>query len=242
MKRLFFLTALLTLTGCMEPLYESDYPLYRQYKYWETSDKDWQETDSFRILVRRTQTGERTELRLETHRDGLPSTADGYIQAAQKTAFNLMTAACSPVFPAIDAAAAPLNGRIIDRFFYQYGDASIGVTYSCRSGTPHGMDLAAEQQKWSLARRHWDKIGDVNAYVDVLPPAADGYRQIRIRLFGGTVSDNKKLARRTIQNICPNTDFRLLSDKAGVDVVPSGRIPVVVSDENVRIYDFNCTP
>ena len=75
MKRLFFLTVLLTLTGCMEPLYESDYPLYRQYKYWETSDKDWQEMDSFRILVRRTHTGERTELRLETHRDGLPSTA-----------------------------------------------------------------------------------------------------------------------------------------------------------------------
>lgn len=133
--------------------------------------------------------------------------------------------------------------RTRDRpFFYQYADASVGITFSCRSGTPKGMDLAAEQQKWSLADRRWDNINGHKAFVDTLPAAADGRRQIRIRLFGGTVSDNKRLARRVIEDACSNSNFRILSDKAGFDIVPAGRMPDVVSDENVRIYDFTCTP
>ncbi|MBR1946291.1 MAG: hypothetical protein IJ846_08395 [Alphaproteobacteria bacterium] len=242
MKRLYFLACFFLISGCMQPLYESDYPLYRQYKYWESADRDWQEVDHFQIQIYRTQYGSKTALRLVPQRDGMPTTADGYIQASQKAAFNLMNAACSSSSPSIDAAAAPSKGRTIDRFFYQYADASIGVTFFCRTETPRGMDLAAEQQKWSLAERRWDKIGDTRAYVDTLPPATDGRRQIRIRLFGGTVSDNKKLARRIIQNTCPNSNFRILSDKAGVDIVPAGRFPDVVSDENVRIYDFTCSP
>lgn len=226
----------------MEPLYESDYPLYRQYKYWESADGDWQEVDHFRIQVFRTQADDRTALRLVPQRDGMPTTAQGYIPAAQKAAFNIMNQACSPSLPAIDAAAAPVNGRTIDRFFYQYSDLSIGVTYFCRPEKPRGTDLAAEQQKWNLADRRWDRIGDVKAFVDTLPVMADGRRQIRIRLFGGTVSDNKRLARRIMENTCPNTNFRILSDKAGVDIVPAGRFPDIVSDENVRIYDFTCIP
>ena len=242
MKLPYLFTVLLCLTGCLKPMYETDFPLYRQYKYWESADKDWQEVDYFRILVYRMQNGTKTALRLIPQRDGLPSTADGYIQAAQKAAFNLMASACGSTVPAVDGAIAPKDGRTIDRFFYQYGDASIGVTYSCRSGTPHGMDLAAEQQKWSMAQRRWDQIGDIRALIDTLQPAADGRRQIRIRLFGGTVVDNRRLARRTIENTCPNTNFRLLDEKAGIDVVPAGRFPDVVSDDNVRIYDFTCTP
>lgn len=226
----------------MSPLYESDYPVYRQYKYWDSADRDWQEVDHFQIRIFRTQTGNRTALRLVPQREGLPTTAEGYIPAAQKAAFNLMNEACSPSLPAIDPAAAPLNGRTIDRFFYQYPDLSVGVTFFCRKETPRGMDLAAEQQKWNLAERSWDSINGVQAYVDELPPQADGRRQLRIRLFGGSVSDNRKLARRIILNTCPNTNFRILSDKAGVDIVPSGRFPDVVSDENVRVYDYTCTP
>ncbi|MBR1778737.1 MAG: hypothetical protein IJ752_09190 [Alphaproteobacteria bacterium] len=242
MKQSLILFGLLLIAGCMQPLYESDYPLYRQYKYWESADQDWQEVDHFQIQVYRTQSGSKTALRLVPQRSGMPSTADGYIQAAQKAAFNLMHAACSSGIPGIDAAVAPANGRTIDRFFYQYGDASVGVTFFCRSAPPRGMDLAAEQQKWSLAERRWDKIGNVKAFVDTLPAAADGRRQMRIRLFGGTLSDNRKLARRIVQNTCPNTNFRILSDAAGVDIVPTGRLPEVVSDENVRIYDFTCAP
>lgn len=242
MKRFFLFLPFLLIAGCMEPLYESDYPLYQQYKYWESSDKDWQTVDNFRIQVFRTQSGFKTALRLVPQRDGLPTTADGYIQAAQKAAFNLMHAACLKGVPSIDAAASPVNGRTIDRFFYQYSDASIGVTFFCRPKHSKGMDLAAEQQKWSLAERRWDKINGIRAFVDTLPASADGRRQIRIRLFGGAVSDNKKLARKVIQNICPYTNFRILSDVAGVDIVPKGRLPEIVSDENVRIYDFTCTP
>ena len=242
MKRFVALTFLFLLTGCLEPMYESDYTLYRQYKYWESADTDWQEVDHFKIQVFRTRGDLRTELRLVPQRDGLPTTAEGYIPAAQKAAFNLMNAECSPGLPGVDAAAAPTNGRTIDRFFYQYPDMSIGVTFFCRTSAPRGMDLAAEQQKWHLADRRWEKIGSVRAYVDTMPVTADGRHQIRIRLFGGTASDNKKLARRIILNTCPNTNFRILSDKAGVDIVPAGRFPDIVSDENVRIYDFTCTP
>ena len=35
----------------MEPMYESDYPLYQQYKYWESSDQDWQEVDHFHVHI-----------------------------------------------------------------------------------------------------------------------------------------------------------------------------------------------
>ena len=240
-KGLFSLLVLL-LTGCMEPLYQTDVPLYRQYKYWESSDKDWLNIDGFQILVYRTHLDKRTALRLVPQKKGMPATASGYIQAAQKGAFNLITADCGENNFAIDDAAAPAEGRTIDRFFYQYKDASIGITYFCRDGTPHGMDLAAEQQKWSLAERKWDSFNGIKAYVDTLPVWEDGRRQIRIRLFGGTITDNRKLARRIILNTCPNTNFRLLSEEAGVDVVPAGRFPAVVSDENVRTYDFTCTP
>ncbi len=242
MKKACLIFCFLLTAGCMRPLYETDYPLYRQYKYWESGEKDWQNIDYFQVQAFRTQSGEKTSLRLVPQRDGLPSTRDGYLQAAQKAAFNLMTQICGSAVPAPDRARAPENGRTIDRFFYQYADASVGITFSCRSGTPKGMDLAAEQQKWSLADRRWDNINGHKAFVDTLPAAADGRRQIRIRLFGGTVSDNKRLARRVIEDACPNSNFRILSDKAGFDIVPAGRMPDVVSDENVRIYDFTCTP
>ncbi len=242
MKRICLFFCFLLTCGCMRPMYETDYPLYRQYKYWESADKDWQSIDYFQIQTFRTQFGKKTALRLVPQRDGLPSTQDGYIQAAQKAAFNLMTQICDTATPAPDQAQAPENGRTIDRFFYQYADASVGITFSCRSGTPKGSDLAAEQKKWSLADRRWDSVNGHQAFVDTLPASADGHQQIRIRLFGGTVSDNKRLARRVIKDICPNTNFRVLSDKAGFDIVPSGKKPEVVSDENVRIYDFTCAP
>ena len=242
MRKALFLTVLFLLAGCMKPLYETDPVVYKQYKYWETASKDWLEIDGFQIQVYRTRMGQRTALRLVPQRDGLPTTANGYIPAAQKGAFNLIASECGTVLAAIDPAAAPVEGRTIDRFFYQYKDASIGITYFCRKGTPMGMDLAAEQQKWSLAQRKWESINGISAYVDTLPVGGDGLRQIRIRLFGGTKTDSRRLARRIIQNTCPNTNFRVLSDVDGVDVVPSGRFPAVVSDENVRVYAFNCIP
>ena len=192
------------LCGCAAPLYETDEAVYRQYKYWESADKDWEEYDYFKILIYRTHYGDnKTAMRLIPHRNGLPSTESGYIQAAQKAAFNVMAQACSPKTPSVDLA---------------------------------------KQQKWSLARREWDEINGHKAFVDVLPPAANGVRQIRIRLFGGGRGDNARLARRVVTDICPNTDFRILSDRAGLDIVPAGRAPDVVSDENVRIYDFTCAP
>lgn len=242
MKTSYLLFGLLLLAGCMQPLYESDYPVYRQYKYWESADRDWQEVDHFQIQIYRTHYDTRTALRLVPQRNGLPSTEKGYVQAAQKAAFNLMNAECGTKPPAIDAAAAPEKGRKIDRYFYQYADASIGVTYFCRPTTSQESDLIAEQQKWSLAERRWDDISGIRAFVDTLPASADGRRQMRIRLFGGTKTDNRKLARRIIENTCPNSNFRILSDTPGVDIVPVGRFPEIVSDENVRIYVFNCTP
>ena len=242
MKKVCLFFSFLLMTGCLQPLYETDYPLYRQYKYWESADDDWQNIDYFQIQTFRKHVGENTILRLVPQRNGLPSTHDGYIQAAQKAAFNLMTQICDSAFPSPLQAQAPEKGRIIDRFFYQYADASIGVSFSCKRGFPKSIDLAAEQQKWSLATRRWDSIDGHKAFVDTLPAAANGHRQIRIRLFTGSISDNKRLARRIIKDICPNSNFKILSDKAGFDIVPAGRIPDVVSDENVRIYDFSCTP
>ena len=242
MKPAYILFLLFFVSGCMQPLYESDYPLYRQYKYWESADRDWQEIDFFQVQTYRTQYGARTALRLVPQRNGLPSTENGYIQAAQKAAFNIMSATCGEKAPAIDAAAPPKKGRKIDRFFYQYGDSSIGVTFFCRSGKSEESDLLAEQQKWSLAERQWDDINGVQAFVDTLPPSSDGRHQMRIRLLGGTVKDNRKLARRLILKICPNSNFRVLSDTTGVDVVPVGRFPEIVSDENVRVYVFTCDP
>ena len=75
MKRAFTFFVFFLIAGCMQPLYESDYPVYRQYKYWESADRDWQEVDRFRIQIYRTETGSRTALRLVPQRDGLPSTA-----------------------------------------------------------------------------------------------------------------------------------------------------------------------
>ena len=77
-KACLFFCFLLT-TGCMRPLYETDYPLYRQYKYWESADNDWQDIDYFQVQAFRTQSAEKTALRLVPQRDGLPSTRDGYI-------------------------------------------------------------------------------------------------------------------------------------------------------------------
>ena len=242
MKKLCLIFCFMLTTGCMRPLYETDYPVYRQYKYWESADKDWQEIDYFQVQAFRTKRGDQTALRLVPQRDGLPSTRDGYLQAAQKAAFNIMTSVCGASFVSPLPAQAPENGRTIDRFFFQYADASVGVVFSCRPDQPKGMDLVAEQQKWSLADRRWDSISGHNAFVDVLPASAEGRRQIRFRLFGGTLSDNKRLARRIIEDTCPNSNFRILSDRAGFDIVPAGRLPDVVSDENVRIYDFTCTP
>lgn len=231
------------LCGCAAPLHETDEAVYRQYKYWESADKDWEEYDYFKILIYRTHYGDnKTAMRLIPHRNGLPSTESGYIQAAQKAAFNAMAQACSPKTPSVDLAKPPVKGRRIDRFFYQYGDGAVGVTFGCPAGKNSGMDLMAEQQKWSLARREWDEINGHKAFVDALPPAANGVRQIRIRLFGGGRGDNARLARRVITDTCPNTNFRILSDRAGLDIVPAGRAPDVVSDENVRIYDFTCAP
>ena len=242
MNRKFLTAVLLLLTGCMKPLYETDVSVYRQYKYWESADRDWVDIDGFQIQIYRTQVGERTALRIVPQRDGLPSTATGYIPAAQKAGFMTATEVCGEAGAAFDPAAAPEEGRTIDRFFYQYKDASVGVTFFCRVGMPLGMDLLAEQHKWSLAQRKWDGINGVKAYVDTMPARNDGLHQIRIRLFGGTVTDNRKLARRVMLNTCPNTNFRVLSEIEGVDVVPSGRYPSAVSDENVRIYDYTCTP
>ena len=242
MKKILYLSCLFFINGCMQPLYEYDYPLYRQYKYWESADDDWQEIDYFQIQAFRTQHENLTFLRLVPQRKGLPSTADGYIQAAQKAGFNIMNTVCNGSSPSIVPAKAPNQGRAIDRFFYQYSDASIGVTFFCHTKKQNGMDLTAEQQKWSLAERRWDSINGHKAFVDVLPPTTNGRQQIKLRLFGGTLSDNKRLARRIIQDTCPNSKFKILSDKAGVDIVQKGRMADVVSDENVRIYDFTCVP
>lgn len=107
MKKAWLIFCFLLTAGCMRPLYETDYPLYRQYKYWESGDKDWQNIDYFQVQAFRTQAGEKTSLRLVPQRDGLPSTRDGYLQAAQKAAFNLMTQICGSAVPAPDQARAP---------------------------------------------------------------------------------------------------------------------------------------
>ena len=242
MKKLCLFLVCFLITGCMQPLYETDYPLYRQYKYWESADNDWQNIDYFQIQSFRYHVNGRIALRLIPQRNGLPSTQDGYIQAAQKAAFNLMTEICQTDTPSPLKAQSPLNGRILDRFFYQYADASVGITFSCRNGLPKETDLIAEQQKWSLAVRHWDSINGYKAFVDTLPAAANGHQEIRIRLFGGNISDNKRLARRIIEDTCPNSNFKILSDKAGFDIVPKGKKADIISDENVRIYGFTCTP
>lgn len=242
MKRFSLIAFLLILSGCAEPLYESDYPLYRQYKYWESADSDWHEADNFRILVYKTVEEQNTTLQLIPQRKGLPSTEKGYISAAQKAAFNIMTVSCADSSFVIRPSKAPPGGRVIDRFFFQNKDLSVGVTFSCRSGKPDADVLSAEQQKWSLAQRRWDKINGVQAFVDTLPVSNNGLHQIRIRLFGGNEADNKKLARRIIQDTCPNVNFRILFDNPGFDMVPAGRLPEVVCDKNVRIYGFTCQP
>ena len=98
MKKLCLIFCFMLTAGCMRPLYETDYPVYRQYKYWESADKDWQEIDYFQVQAFRTKRGDQTALRLVPQRDGLPSTRDGYLQAAQKAAFNIMTSVCGASF------------------------------------------------------------------------------------------------------------------------------------------------
>lgn len=235
--------ALLFSGACsLKPMYETDYPLYREYKYWETADKNWYETDNFRILVNRYHENDRTTLRLAPHRKGLPSIEKGYVYAAQKTAFNIIAADCGPSYTAL-AAITPPGGRKIDRFFFQNSDLSVGVTYFCRAGKPDSNSLAAEAQKWSLAERKWDKIDKINAYVDVLPESHDGLHQMRIRLFGGNERDNKRLARRLILDTCNGApDFKILFDNPSADITGTGGSARIVTDENVRVYGFVCRP
>lgn len=236
--------ALMFSAACaLKPMYETDYPLYREYKYWETSDKDWYEADNFRILVNRYHENDRTTLRLVPQRKGLPSIEEGYVRAAQKTAFNIMTSDCgSPAYTLLPSVR-PNGGRRIDRYFYQNADLSIGISYICRTGKPTHVSLYQEAQKWSLAERRWDKIDNINAYVDTLPVSNDGLHQMRIRLFGGNASDNKRLARRLILDACGgNVDFKLLFDEAGADLAESNGEIKVVSDDNVRVYGFVCRP
>lgn len=242
MKKLFLFFGIFSLTSCLQPLYESDYPVYQQYKYWESGKNDWVDIDQFKVQTFKTPVGEKTALRLIPQQDGLPSSNDGYLRAAQKAAFSIMSEICAEGFINLDSAAAPKNGRTLDRFFYQYPDASVGVTFSCRYKKPTTLNLLAEQKKWSLAQREWKKINDTQAFVDILPPSGNGRQQIRVRLLGGTISDNKKLARQVIQDICPTSNFRILSDREGFEISPNGKVPEIVSDKNVRIYDFNCHP
>ncbi len=224
-------------------MYEADYPLYRQYKYWETADKDWFEADNFRILVNRYHENDVTVLRMVPQRKGLPSVEQGYINAAQKTAFSIIAADCSSSSAHIFPSQAPKNGRKIDRFFFQNADLSISVAYSCRKEKPNQGTLAAEAQKWSLATRTWTEIGDVNAAVDSLPVDGAGIHQIRVRLFGGTERDNKRLARRLILDACEGSpDFKILFDEAATDVAVQNGVPQPVSSTNVRIYGFVCRP
>lgn len=235
----FFVAAL---SACsLKPMYETDYPLYREYKYWETSDKDWYETDNFKILVNRYHENDTTTLRLVPQRKGLPSIEKGYVYAAQKTAFNIMTSDCgSPAYTLLPSVR-PRGGRRIDRYFFQNADLSVGVSYVCQTGKPNENSLFQDAQKWSLAERRWDKIDNINAYVDTLPVNNDGLHQMRIRLFGGTVNDNKRLARRLILDACDSTtDFKILFDEPGADLAEHKGQIEIVSDDNVRIYGFVC--
>ncbi|MGN0903871.1 MAG: hypothetical protein ACI4PW_01820 [Alphaproteobacteria bacterium] len=244
MKKIFKTAAAVLLFfagGCTpEPLYEADYPVYRQYKYWETSNDEWFEADGFRILAYRSSDGGRQTLRMTAHRKGLPSVADGYVDAIQKVAFNMMTAVCGSQAYTVLPSHAPSGGRVIDRYFYQNGDLSVGVVFSCRSAPPDGDVLRAEAQKWSLARRRWDKIDGVQAYVDVLPENNDGLRQMRIRLFGGDERLNARLARRIMLDACGGPAFTVLFNQASADIVENGRPPQIISDANVRVYGFVC--
>lgn len=245
MRNLLPVFALLFSAACaLKPMVETDYPLYRKYKYWETSDKDWYETDNFRIMVNRFHENDATTLRLVPQRKGLPSIESGYVHAAQKTAFNIMTSDCGSPSYTLFPSARPNGGRRIDRYFYQNADLSIGISYTCKTGKSKGGTLFQEAQKWTLAERKWDKIDNINAYVDTLLPVKnDGLHQMRIRLFGGNASDNKRLARRLILDACNGAvDFKILFDEAGADLAESNGEIKIVSDDNVRVYGFVCRP
>lgn len=221
-------------------MYQTDYPLYKQYKYWESADNEWYEADGFSLLAYRTIENDQITLRLTAHREGMPSVAEGSVQAAQKTAFNIMTADCGSRSYNILPSKASFGSRIIDRYFYQNADLSIGVAYRCHTGKPSQDTLAIEAQKWSLATRRWDKIDGIQAYVDILPENNDGLNQIRIRLFGGKVNENGRLARRIMLDTCQTTNFKVLFKHPSADIVNKERQTQIVSDENVWVYGFSC--
>lgn len=243
MKQLLSLLAVfLFLTGCVQPLSRTDPVLYQQYKYWETGREDWHPVDGFDVLAARTNDDGLYSLRLTAHRDGLPTLRTGYIEASQKVAFQIMTAQCGAQNYLAQNAPKLAKGRTLDRYFYQNEDLSVGITYRCRGeqDKPTYDFLQTEQRKWNGADRKWDKINGIKAVVDTLPVSNDDVHQIKIRLFGGDANDNRRLSRRMMINTCQTNNFKVLFAQPAFDMIPAGRPPEIISNENVWSYGFRC--
>ena len=137
MKKLFLFFGIFSLTSCLQPLYESDYPVYQQYKYWESGKNDWVDIDQFKVQTFKTPVGEKTALRLIPQQDGLPSSNDGYLRAAQKAAFSIMSEICAEGFINLDSAAGGIDeelmlglGGISGRSMHILTDGSYGKAFA----------------------------------------------------------------------------------------------------------------
>lgn len=241
----FFAAAILALipAGCAKNLYDTDASLYRQYKYWDTAAKDWTSFNGFEFLVEESASRNEHRLFLTPHKQGLPNFQGAYIDSAKELSFQRMEQTCGAKNFDVVRAKAPENGRTLDRYFYQYPNLTVGVTFACRRPNEPKETVDDEKDnmyKWQKAARTIESVNGRDVIVYRLS-SHDGLHQIKLRVIKDALTSLTGIARKIMLDTCGSPDFEVVYKKKDADYAYDQGIPHLLSRNNVYSYGFYCT-
>lgn len=235
---------LLVLTGCAKNLYDADTELYRRYKYWDTVPQDWIAHRGMNFLVQDDFARGRHYLYLTAHKDGVPYVQGDYIPASKELAFKRMAQTCGKDGYTIERAEKPArDGRILDRYFYQYPTMTIGVTFACnQDAAKEDGDSYDGAMKWKQAARSVETFNGQDYILYALPVKSDGLRQFKIRLTGKKdASQITQIARSLMLKACGSPAFTVVSKQKTADYAYDQGIPYVIDDDAVYSFAYHCS-
>ena len=240
-KRLVLAFFISTLLGCAENLYDTDQELYKRYKYWDTSAQDWTSYGGFDFLIEQSAKNGQQFLYLTPHKQGLPSFQGNYIPASKQLSFRMMEQQCGKDNFDVYRAVKPEQGRIIDRYFYQYQTLSIGVTFACKNAkNPAPLNQDREKiMKWKNASRSIENFNGTDFILYRLKTDA-GLYQIKIREMGKKTNLAAKFARQLMLDICGAPDFTIVYSEKSADYAYNQGEPLLIAKDGVYAYGFYC--
>jgi len=247
MRKRFSLSLLLCLAAgaCSEPLYESDPALYHQYRYWQTAEKNWIKAGDFDFFVETSSEGPLRFMKMTPHRKGVPDFTGSYQREAKLLAFKTMEHSCGADGYDLIKAVLPNDGRLLDPYFYQNADLSVGVTFACRTketSAPLSPIETEENEarKWSSSTRERRVFEGSETYIDTLPATATGMYMFKIRMFDAPFEKNKRLAGELMKKTCGEKSVSVAFIRPSAEYTKRKPFRKIDTANNVYAYAFHC--